>query len=52
MVRNQGFTLIEVSIVIVVIGLIFGGVLLGRDLITAAQVRSTISQIEEYNTAI
>ena len=46
-----GFTLIEMSIVLVVIGLIVGGVLVGRDLIKAAEARATISQIEKYNTA-
>jgi prepilin-type N-terminal cleavage/methylation domain-containing protein len=49
--RMQGFTLIELSIVLVIIGLIVGGVLVGQDLIRAAEVRATISQIEKYNTA-
>jgi prepilin-type N-terminal cleavage/methylation domain-containing protein len=48
----QGFTLIEMSIVLVVIGLIVGGVLVGQDLIGAAYVRAQISQIEKYNTAV
>lgn len=48
---NAGFTLIELSIVLVVIGLIVGGVLVGQDLIKAAEVRSQISQIEKFNTA-
>ena len=37
---KKGFTLIEMSIVLVIIGLIIGGVLLGRDLISAAAVRA------------
>jgi prepilin-type N-terminal cleavage/methylation domain-containing protein len=49
--RGNGFTLIELSIVLVIIGLIVGGVLVGQDLIRAAGVRATISQIEKYNTA-
>lgn len=48
---KQGFTLIELSIVLVIIGLIVGGVLVGQDLIKAAQLRATISQYQEYNTA-
>lgn len=49
---EEGFTLIELSIVLVIIGLIVGGVLVGQDLIRAAEVRATISQIEKYNTAV
>jgi prepilin-type N-terminal cleavage/methylation domain-containing protein len=50
--HSSGFTLIELSIVLVVIGLIIGGVLVGQDLIRAAGVRAQISQIEKYNTAV
>ncbi len=49
---TAGFTLIELSIVLVIIGLIVGGILTGRDLIHAAEIRATISQIEKYNTAV
>jgi prepilin-type N-terminal cleavage/methylation domain-containing protein len=48
---QSGFTLIEMSIVLVIIGLIIGGIIVGRDLIKAAEVRATITQIEKYNTA-
>jgi prepilin-type N-terminal cleavage/methylation domain-containing protein len=48
---RDGFTLIELSIVLVVIGLIVGGILVGRDLIKAAEVRATITQVEKFNTA-
>jgi prepilin-type N-terminal cleavage/methylation domain-containing protein len=50
--KKAGFTLIELSIVLVIIGLIVGGVLVGQDLIKAAEIRATIGQIEKYNTAI
>jgi prepilin-type N-terminal cleavage/methylation domain-containing protein len=49
---QRGFTLIELSIALVIIGLIVGGVLVGQSLVAAAGVRATISQIEKYNTAV
>lgn len=50
--KNTGFTLIELSIVLVIIGLIVGGVLVGRDLVKAAQIRKQVSQISNLNTAV
>jgi prepilin-type N-terminal cleavage/methylation domain-containing protein len=50
--NRSGFTLIELSIVLVIIGLIVGGVLVGQDLIRAAQIRAQITQIERFNTAV
>ena len=49
---EAGFTLIELSIVLVIIGLIVGGVLVGQDLIRAAEIRATITQVEKFNTAV
>lgn len=48
----HGFTLIELSVVLVIIGLVVGGLLTGRDLIGAAVVRSQIAQIESFQTAV
>ena len=49
---SQGFTLIELSVVLVIIGLIVGGILVGQDMISAAATRAQVSQIEKYNTAV
>ena len=49
---KHGFTLIELSIVLVIIGLVTGSVLVGRDLIRASEVRAQITQIEKYQTAV
>lgn len=50
--QNSGFTLIELSIVLVIIGLIVGGILVGRDLINAAATRAQLSQIQSYQAAV
>lgn len=50
--KQGGFTLIELSIVLVIIGLIVGGILVGRDLIFAANIRSQISQIDRYQQGV
>ncbi|MFO0388587.1 MAG: type II secretion system protein [Alphaproteobacteria bacterium] len=50
--KQKGFTLIELSIVLVIIGLIVGGVLVGQDLIKAAEIRATVSQIEKLNASV
>jgi prepilin-type N-terminal cleavage/methylation domain-containing protein len=47
-----GFTLIEISIVMVIIGLIIGSILVGRDLIRAAEIRSVASDKEKIVTAV
>lgn len=48
---QAAFTLIELSIVLVIIGLIVGGVLVGRDLIKAAEARAEVSQIHAFSSA-
>jgi len=49
---RHGFTLIELSIVLVIIGLLTGAVLVGRDMITAAERRAVISEEEGLQTAV
>lgn len=50
-VQVVGFTLIELSIVLVIIGLLAGGVLVGQDLIHAAQLRKVTTEFEILETA-
>ena len=38
--KNRGFTLIEIAIVLVIIGLLLGGVLKGQELINSAKVKN------------
>ena len=49
--RQSGFTLIEIAIVLVIIGLLLGGILKGQELITSARVRNIIAQIDGTKAA-
>lgn len=49
--RQQGFTLIEIAIVLVIIGLLLGGVLKGQELIASARVRNLITTQDGYKAA-
>jgi prepilin-type N-terminal cleavage/methylation domain-containing protein len=49
--KQSGFTLIEIAIVLVIIGLLLGGVLKGQELITSARVRNLISIQDGYKAA-
>ncbi|MBQ0719490.1 MAG: prepilin-type N-terminal cleavage/methylation domain-containing protein [Gammaproteobacteria bacterium] len=50
--RQSGFTLVEIAIVLVIIGLILGGVLKGQVLIENAKYKSFVKQIESYRAAV
>lgn len=50
--RADSFTLIELSIVLFIIGLIVGGVLVGKDLIRSAQVMGVWDEVQDIKTAI
>jgi prepilin-type N-terminal cleavage/methylation domain-containing protein len=41
---QRGFTLVEIAIVLVIIGLLIGGVLRGQELISSARVRNLVAQ--------
>ena len=49
--KQQGFTLIEIAIVLVIIGLLLGGVLKGQELINAARVRNVAAQLDGVKIA-
>ncbi len=45
---NHAFTLVELSIVLVILGLLVGGVLSGQSLIHAAELRSISTDIARF----
>jgi prepilin-type N-terminal cleavage/methylation domain-containing protein len=53
MYKNQsGFTLIELAIVMIIIGLLIGGILKGQELVGNARVTATVAQIKGIDGAI
>jgi len=50
--QQRAFSLIELSIVLVILGLLTGGILAGQSLIRAAELRSVSTDINRYSTAV
>jgi len=50
--RQTGFTLVEISIVLVIIGLLLGGVLKGQELINSAKVKNLAQDFRSVPTLI
>lgn len=51
MKKQSGFTLIELAIVLVIIGLLLGGVLKGQELITQAKIKNVIADFNGITAA-
>lgn len=49
---EKGFTLVELAIVMVIVGILIGGVLKGQELIKNAQVASTVAQVKSVTSAV
>ncbi|MEE8530235.1 MAG: prepilin-type N-terminal cleavage/methylation domain-containing protein, partial [Nitrosomonadaceae bacterium] len=45
--RQSGFTLIEIAIVLVIIGLLLGGVLKGQEMINSAKVKNIANDFRQ-----
>jgi prepilin-type N-terminal cleavage/methylation domain-containing protein len=49
--RHSGFTLVELAIVLMIIGLLIGGILKGQELINNARVTTTLRHIKSFDAA-
>ena len=50
--KQSGFTLVEISIVLVIIGLLLGGVLKGQELINSAKVKNMVNDFRSTSTFV
>src|SRR6185436_13495553 len=48
---QHGFTLVEIAIVLVIIGLLLGGILKGQEMITQAKTKNVIADFSGISTA-
>src|SRR5258708_14292872 len=49
--RQQGFTLVEIAIVLVIIGLLLGGILKGQEMITQAKIKNVVADFSGVSAA-
>jgi prepilin-type N-terminal cleavage/methylation domain-containing protein len=49
---EAGFTLVEIAIVLVIIGLLLGGILKGQEMITQARIKNSISDFNGVTVAV
>ena len=49
--KQQGFTLVEIAIVLVIIGLLLGGILKGQEMIVQARIKNVINDFNGITAA-
>ena len=49
--QQSGFTLVEIAIVLVIIGLLLGGILKGQEMITQAKIKNVVSDFSGISAA-
>jgi len=50
--KQKGFTLVEIAIVLVIIGLLLGGILKGQEMITQAKIKNVIADMSGVSAAM
>ncbi|HSD43440.1 MAG TPA: prepilin-type N-terminal cleavage/methylation domain-containing protein, partial [Burkholderiales bacterium] len=48
---QSGFTLVEIAIVLVIIGLLLGGILKGQEMITQARIKNVVNDLNGITAA-
>ena len=51
MTSGRGFTLVEIAIVLVIIGLLLGGILKGQEMITQAKIKNIVADFSGVSAA-
>src|SRR5215467_378843 len=49
--QERGFTLVEIAIVLVIIGLLLGGILKGQEMITQAKIKNVVADFSGVSAA-
>src|SRR3954466_9758314 len=50
--QQSGFTLVEIAIVLVIIGLLLGGILKGQEMITQAKIKNVVNDFNGITAAV
>src|SRR5512147_3232040 len=50
--KQKGFTLVEIAIVLVIIGLLLGGILKGQEMITQAKIKNIVNDFNGITAAM
>ena len=50
--NKRGFTLVELSIVLVIIGLLIGGILVAQSMIGATKAQSFVRHVQQFDIAV
>lgn len=50
--RHEGFSLLEIAITLVIIGVLLGGVVIGQNLVHSAKLHNVMKDIENYRTQV
>ncbi|MDB2414350.1 prepilin-type N-terminal cleavage/methylation domain-containing protein [Rickettsiales bacterium] len=50
--KNKGFTLVELAIVIIILALIAAGIVAAQNMVKQSKLRSLVTQLNEYDSAI